>query len=161
MTDRAFDEYEYTKRDIMYELYAIQKHASDGSALDMHCSCIQEKHLIGLKGASVEAQAVAKDETEKKFYQWLPTWADNMINHVYDVLGRNSRPEEEAMYRDLSAYARELRHEVDYNSFKIPKTAHILIGVTDEETEDKDLQKILKKCIREGNPMAICQARLE
>jgi len=154
---KAFDEYNYTKRDIMYELYAIQKHASDGSALDLHCSCIQEKHLIGLKGASVEALAVSKDEKEKKFYQWLPSWADSWIDHVYDVLSENNRAKEEEMYIELAEEARTLRKEVDYNRFNIiEKHNHIVI-----EPKDAAEEKLLKKCIREGNPIELCRANLE
>jgi hypothetical protein len=72
---KNFDGLEYTRDNIAIQLLQIETHASDGSALDAGCACIQERHLLALEGFSNEGVALSKNENEKKYYLWLSGFA--------------------------------------------------------------------------------------
>lgn len=63
-----FDEQAYTEDSIIKQLLLIQAHASDGSAVDGGCTCIQDKHLTILEGLSEEGMTIMADEKKKQFY---------------------------------------------------------------------------------------------
>lgn len=180
--EQAFDGLEYTRRDLKTELYQTQKHASDGSAFQLHCSCIQEKHLLGIKGTASEGVTLALDPKEQRFYQWLAPWADATLDHVIDVLNMDNRETEAAMYRDLANDTREIRLEIDHGSFEIPNPAstraYLPRGLTRIEKDDPEIRKLLSRCIKsveikccggptsdyskcDCNPVAICRQSVE
>ena len=180
--EQAFEGLDYTHRDLETELYQIQKHATDGSAFKLHCSCIQEKHLLGVKGTASEGVTLAKDLKEQRFYQWLAPWADSTLDNILKVLDMDNREIEAAMYRDLANDVREIRLEIEHGSFDIPNPAgtrsYLPHGLTVAEKEDTEIRKLLSRCIKKVeikccggptkdyskcscNPVAICRASVE
>lgn len=73
----TFDGLQYTRDSLAKELYLMELHAKDGSAVEGGCSCIQEKHLIGIEGLAQEGVTLANEPEEKKFYADLADYARN------------------------------------------------------------------------------------
>jgi hypothetical protein len=47
---KEFDGLEYTRQALAEELALVERHSSDGSAVQAGCSCIEEKHLLMISG---------------------------------------------------------------------------------------------------------------
>jgi len=180
--EKVFDGLEYTRKRLKRALLSIQDHASDGSALEHDCGCIQEKHLLAVMDTASEGVPIAEDVKEKQFYQWLAPWADATLDHVWEVTLMNDKEKEETMYRDLADDTRELRLEIEHGSFDIPnparKRAYLPHGLTVFEKEDPEIRSLLSRCIRKlevkccggptsdyskcsCNPVAVCRASVE
>jgi hypothetical protein len=178
---KPFNDLEYTRRELAGELYEIQKHASNGSAL-ANCKCIQEKHLLGVRTEAAEGVTIATDQQEKDFYAWLSPWADSSLDHVLDTLDANNEDKEKAMWQTLAADTREIRHSITDGTFAIPNPAstraYLPYGLTTKEKESKNLQNLLSRCIKKAeirccghetsdyskcscNPVAVCRASVE
>lgn len=144
-----FDGLQYTRDSLAKELYLVELHSKDGSAVEGGCSCIQEKHLLGIEGLAQEGITLAKDEKEKAFYQ------------------------------DLADEARLLRKKIldeDFGVVGNPRTrAFLPHGLTDCEKQNPEVRKKLSSCIRQAeisccgkhtkdysecscNPIAVCRA---
>lgn len=129
----------------------MELHSKDGSAVDAGCSCIQEKHLLGIEGLAEEGITLAKDNEEKAFYQ------------------------------DLAEEARLLRKKILDEDFKVvgnPRTrAYLPHGLTECEKEHPNIRKKLSSCIKAAeikccgehtkdysqcscNPVAVCRASI-
>lgn len=145
----TFDGLEYTREALAEELALVERHSSDGSAVEAGCSCIEEKHLIMISGLAREGALMAKTDEEKAFYG------------------------------DLAETARGLRKKILDGDFKTPgnpRTRGFLPhGLTECEATHKDVQKKLSSCIKqteikccgehtkdygacECNPVAICRS---
>lgn len=174
---RLFNDLEYTRRELAGELYEIQKHASNGSALN-NCKCIQEKHLLGVRTEAAEGVTIATDPREKEFYAWLAQWADRSLDHVLTVLDANVEATERAMWATLADDTREIRHEITNTTFTPPNPAskrkYLPKSLTTEEKIDAELREKLSRCIKkvetrccggpttdyatcECNPVAVCR----
>jgi hypothetical protein len=181
MVDEAFDDLQYTRREIAGELYEIQKHASNGSA-HANCKCIQEKHLLGVRTEAAEGVTIASEPKEKEFYAWLSPWADKTLTNVLEVLDENNEANELAMWSRLADDCREIRHEITNETWTPPNPAvtraYLPHGLTTTEQEDKMLQTLLSRCIRKVeikqcphgfksydeckvNPVAVCRASVK
>lgn len=160
---KPFNDLEYTRRELAGELYEIQKHASNGSALE-NCKCIQEKHLLGVRTEAAEGVTIATDPHEKQFYAWLSPWADQRLDHVLATLDKNDLAAEKAMWKELATETRAIRHEITEETFNIP---------TDDLRHESDL---LSRCIRKAeirccggptsdystctcNPIQVCEGK--
>jgi hypothetical protein len=178
---KPFNDLEYTRRELAGELYEIQKHASNGSAL-ANCKCIQEKHLLGVRTEAAEGVTIASDPKEKEFYAWLSPWADSTLDHVLDTLDVNNDAMERAMWGTLADDTREIRHSITDGTFHVPNPAstraYLPHGLTTEEKESKSLQNLLSRCIKkaeirccgghtsdystcECNPVSVCREGVE
>lgn len=162
MVTAPFNDLEYTRRELAGELYEIQKHASNGSALE-NCKCIQEKHLLGVRTEAAEGVTIAPDPHEKDFYASLSPWADKKLDHVLATLDKNDLTEEKAMWKELADETRKIRHEITEQTFNMPT----------EETRESDL---LSRCVRKAeirccggptkdysectcNPIEVCEGK--
>lgn len=178
---KDFNDLEYTRRELAGELYEIQKHASNGSAL-ANCKCIQEKHLLGVRTEAAEGVTIAIDPKEKEFYAWLSPWADKTLDHVLNTLDQNNETQERAMWGILADDTREIRHEITNGTFTPPnpasKRAYLPKNLTEIEKSDAELRDLLSRCIRKVeikccggptkdystckcNPVAVCRASVE
>jgi rubrerythrin len=175
---KPFNDLTYTRRELAGELYEIQKHGSNGSAL-ANCKCIQEKHLIGVRTEAPEGATIATDPKEKEFYRWLGPWADRSLDHVLAVIDANDEKAERAMWATLADDAREIRHSITDETFDIPNPAskrkYLPKNLTTEEAVDTELRAKLSRCIRKAeerccgeettdysrctcNPVAVCRS---
>lgn len=146
---KEFDSLEYTREALAEELALVERHSSDGSAVEAGCSCIEEKHLLMISGLAREGILMAKSEEEKAFYA------------------------------DLAETARALRKKIVDGDFKsagnpFPRR-YLPHGLTEcEKAHPEHLHK-LQRCIRkvekrEGcvppyidcpvNPVAVCRAAI-
>lgn len=135
-----FNDLEYTRRELAGELYEIQKHASNGSALE-NCKCIQEKHLLGVRTEAAEGVTIATDPHEKDFYAWLSPWADERLDHVLATLDKNDLEQEKAMWKELADDTRTIRHEITEATFNMP-------NLNAEKVEST--LKMMNRCIRKA-----------
>jgi hypothetical protein len=103
-----FDGVTYTREQTAIDLLAVEQHCTDGSALKASCSCIQERHLLSLKGHCQEGQAIAENPAEKAFYRLLHQWASETLELVYSTL-KKSFSEQKSMYEHLGNNARQIR----------------------------------------------------
>jgi hypothetical protein len=155
----TFDALKYTRESLAEELALVERHATDGSAFQAGCSCIQEKHLLMIQGLAREGKTLATDQQEKEFY---------------DKVGEA---------------ARELRKTIVDGDFKWPENPlgrkFLPHGLTEEEKGSKALQHTLSRCInkveqkccdghstilyKDGvdysqcscNPVAVCRASIK
>jgi hypothetical protein len=79
-----FDGLDYTRDKLAIQWALIAEHASDGSALEAGCACIQERHLLLVEGLAAEGAQLATDKKEKDFYTWLAGFARNMRLNILD-----------------------------------------------------------------------------
>lgn len=135
MVTAPFNDLEYTRRELAGELYEIQKHASNGSALE-NCKCIQEKHLLGVRTEAAEGVTIASAPHEKEFYAWLSPWADKRLTYVLATLDKNDLTKEKAMWKELATKTRSIRHEITEGTFNVPT-----------ENRESDL---LSRCVRKA-----------
>lgn len=145
-----FDEKVYTEDSVIKTLLLIQNHASDGSAKDSGCTCIQDKHLFVLEGLGEEGSTIMSSEKEKRFYA------------------------------DLAELARELRKSIDTATYEMPSNPlgrkYQPHGLTDCEKSHPDVLHSLTACIKEVeekegcrppytdcrvNPVAVCRASIK
>ncbi len=146
-----FDGHDYTERSVLEELLLIERHSRDGSAIQAGCACIEEKHLLTLAGLASEMPTLAKAQDEAEWYM------------------------------ELAQLARQKREEILDHNFKDPPgegRKYLPHGLTEEEKEDKALQKRLSSCISQAeisccgehtsdysecscNPAAVCRASIE
>jgi len=140
--EMSFNPRDYTEKSLMKELYLIEKHSKDGSAIEGGCSCIEEKHLLGVEGYSEEGQGFGLSKKEKEFYAKTAEWA------------------------------RKLRKSIDEGSFNFPgnpSSRRVLsFGLTECERKHKNVRKSLSRCIKklekEGrveSPVAVCRASIK
>lgn len=176
-----FNALDYQRESLAEELYDIQRHATDGSALKAGCACIQEKHLLGVHGLAGEAMTIATDEKEKAFYQNLVDWAAKTRKYILANVHEWKDNEAAAYYTGLGDAARELRVTIQQDEFKYPSNpadrAFLPHGLTETEKTDSALQRKLSRCIKETeirccgeatsdyskcscNPVAVCRASL-
>jgi hypothetical protein len=80
----SFDGLKYTREALAEELALIERHATDGSALDAGCSCIQEKHLLMIAGLAREGKTLATDQQEKDFYDKTAQAARELRKTIVD-----------------------------------------------------------------------------
>jgi hypothetical protein len=118
----SFDGLKYTRESLAEELALVERHATDGSAFQAGCSCIQEKHLLMIQGLAREGKTLATNEEEKEFY---------------DLLGEA---------------ARELRKTIVDADFKWPDNPlprkFLPHGLTEQEKGSVKLQHTLSRCIK-------------
>jgi hypothetical protein len=147
----TFNALEYTRDSLAKELYLIELHSKDGSAVDGGCTCIEEKHLLGIEGLAEEGIVLATDKAEKDYYEQVAAWA------------------------------RKTRKEILDGDFKVagnPRTrAFLPHGLTECELSHGDVRKKLSGCIKqteikccgkhttdysqcECNPVAVCRAAI-
>ena len=81
---KEFDGLEYTREALAEELALVERHSSDGSAVQAGCSCIEEKHLLNLAGLASEGVTLAADAKEKEFYMELAGLARELRRRVLD-----------------------------------------------------------------------------
>ena len=129
----SFNPRDYTINSLMEELYLIERHSKDGSAIEGGCACIEEKHLIGVEGLSKEGVLFATSNKEKKFYDWL------------------------------APHARELRKTIDMGEFRIPvshggaRKSHVFSRC---EVEHPSVKSKLVHCLKEDS-LKNCRARIK
>ncbi|MCK5609280.1 hypothetical protein KAR91_45830 [Candidatus Pacearchaeota archaeon] len=91
-----FDVMQYTADSLAKELYLMELHSKDGSAVDADCACIQEKHLLGIEGLALEGANIATKEKERKFYADLAQQARRLRKTIlygeFDFKGSNPGP---------------------------------------------------------------------
>lgn len=112
-----FDGLIYTREAIARELELIQLHSTDGSAVEAHCACIQEKHLLAIEGLAGEGVTLAKDEKESKFYVELTLWASRTKKYIIERVHKWKAEEEKAYYASLAITARNLRSNIQNDDF--------------------------------------------
>lgn len=104
-----FDGIPYTREQTAIDLLGIEEHSTNGSALKANCACIQERHILSLKGHCQEGAAITTDPQEKQFYRDLHVWASENLEFIYETLKRDNFEEQKAMYARLGNESREIR----------------------------------------------------
>lgn len=126
-----FDEKAYTEDSIIKQLLLIQSHASDGSAIDGGCTCIQDKHLTTLEGLSEEGQTIMNEEKKKRFYG------------------------------DLADLARELRKTIVAEEYQMPHNPLRGHNLTKCEQKLERCILEVKEKGDDVNPYAVCKASIQ
>lgn len=80
----SFNGLEYTRDSLAKELYLIELHSKDGSAVEGGCTCIEEKHLLGIEGLAEEGIVLAEDKAEKDYYGRVAAWARKTRKEILD-----------------------------------------------------------------------------
>lgn len=80
----SFDVMQYTQDALARELYLVELHAKDGSAVEGGCACIEEKHLLGIEGLAQEGANISTKEKEKKFYAELAALSRNLRKAILE-----------------------------------------------------------------------------
>lgn len=144
MSQKQFNDYDYTRDAIIKQLSLVELHGKDGSAVDAGCQCINTKHTYMLEGLCEEMAGFAKSEQEKKFYL------------------------------EVAELARELRKRIDSEEWSIPANPgrkFLPHGLTACEKSHPEVRKKLASCIRQTekkpgayvkfNPVAVCRSSIE
>lgn len=81
---KEFDGLDYTRVALPIELSLVELHATDGSALEGGCACIEEKHLLRIIGLATEGVSLATDPAEKAYYMNLAEKARQIRLEILD-----------------------------------------------------------------------------
>jgi hypothetical protein len=80
----TFNALEYTRDSLAKELYLIELHSKDGSAVDGGCTCIEEKHLLGVEALAEEGSLLATEKAERDYYTHLAEIARKARKDILD-----------------------------------------------------------------------------
>lgn len=164
----TFKPLEYTRENLAEEWYGIELHATDGSAFDAACSCIQEKHLLGSMLFTREGTVLASDKEEKAFYEKLGPFSRALRKTIID--GEFKWPKESEDWKPGRDLPNPKKHFVHLNPHGRLYLPH---GLTECEKQHPAVVHKLAECIRAVeekedcrppyldcavNPVAVCRA---
>lgn len=144
-----FDGLEYTREALAKELYLIELHAKDGSAFNAHCSCIQEKHLLGIIGLAEEGITLSKDEKERQFYTDLAQVARELRNEI--------------MQEHFEMPTNPICNEIKKRKAALPDMPDLpnmpnLPDMPDLEGNEHSIRECVKECMVDGHTKKECEA---
>lgn len=91
-----FDGADYEAKRIAKHCLDIEEHCLDGSAVLEGCSCIQERHFLGLESAGEQFSSIATSDKDKKFGRETAVYSAERLQTVYKF--HSDTPNDSAQY---------------------------------------------------------------
>ena len=111
----SFDGEEYEGKRICKHCLDIEEHCLDGSAVLEGCSCIQERHFLGLESAGEQYSSIATKPENKLFGRETAIYAQTRLKTVYAFHSANPNHQKDyeikawVFYRQLADEVRAIR----------------------------------------------------